>query len=900
MKRNSVYTFLLATFFSLFASSGMFAQNVAFKVQNVEASPGNTIDINVVLENSVTVYSTKFLITLPTGMSFVKNSNGDYGTVSSTRKPSQGSMQMDVLQADNQVSFGLVSTSQPIQKNSGTLVTFKASIPAGFALGSYPIKISSLEATNENDDLSDYITSQDAILSVVKPSYVVKVTAGSHGKVAVSPTAADNKYVEGTVLTMAANPDEGYEFTSWSDGSTDNPLTITVSKAATYTAKFSVLSYKVNFIVDGKVTTQDVNYGAAIKAPTPTKAGYTFSGWDQVIPTTMPARPLTFTAQWKINSYTLTYVVNGKSQSTTLEYGAVITAPAAPTRDGYTFAGWDKEIPATMPAENLTITALWKVNGYTLTFDLGTEKKVTEVPYGEAISAPTSFKREGYTFVGWDKKVPATMPAEPLTITAIWKINQYKLNFVVDDKTITTDVDFGAAISAPTAPEKDGYTFDGWDAAIPETMPARDLTFNVVWKAKIYRLILNVSDATLTYRVPCGSVVALPASVTRTGYTFAGWDAEAPATMPAGDLTLTALWNANSYKVTYNNGNEQTIYDVACGAKVPEPEAMTKEGYIFAGWDNRIPTTMPAENLTFNAQWKALQYSVTFIAHDEVISDQLLDFGSAIEAPEDPVREGYEFTGWDPTFVAGVTVPVGGAIYRAIYKVNPYFITYIVDGEEYAKEGYVYGEEINSKVNPEKEGYRFLGWDKELPATMPAEDLVLTAQWEIAQYTLTFKADDTVLKEEKLSFGATITAPEAPVKEGYTFTGWTPTLQATMPAEDLIYTALYTVNTYKVSYYFGEELLYEEEIPYGSAMPDYTWVPSESYIIFNGWQGDKFDTMPAHDVVYHADYTDGMSEVKGDASQRIYNTSGVLQTSTSLQHLPAGVYVIGGKKVIKK
>ena len=140
---------------------------------------------------------------------------------------------------------------------------------------------------------------------------------------------------------------------------------------------------------------------------------------------TVPAENITITAQWKINQYTITFDTAGGSEIApiTQNYGTAITAPANPTREGYTFMGWDKEIPQTMPAENITITAQWKINQYTITFDTAGGSEVAPITqdYGTAITAPANPTREGYAFNGWDKEIPQTMPAENITITAQWK-----------------------------------------------------------------------------------------------------------------------------------------------------------------------------------------------------------------------------------------------------------------------------------------------------------------------------------------------------------------------------------------------------------------------------------------------------------------------------------------------
>ena len=140
---------------------------------------------------------------------------------------------------------------------------------------------------------------------------------------------------------------------------------------------------------------------------------------------TVPAENITITAQWKINQYTITFDTAGGSEIApiTQNYGTAITAPANPTREGYTFMGWDKEIPQTMPAENITITAQWKINQYTITFDTAGGSEIAPITqdYNTQITAPANPTREGYAFNGWDKEIPQTMPAENITITAQWK-----------------------------------------------------------------------------------------------------------------------------------------------------------------------------------------------------------------------------------------------------------------------------------------------------------------------------------------------------------------------------------------------------------------------------------------------------------------------------------------------
>ena len=159
--------------------------------------------------------------------------------------------------------------------------------------------------------------------------------------------------------------------------------------------------------------------------------GYTFGGWNKADGTAWDYASdkvtdnITLYAKWAANTYTITFDTAGGSEIApiTQDYGTVITAPEAPTREGYTFIGWDKEIPTTMPTENMTVTAQWEINQYTITFDTNGGSEIAPITqdYGTAITVPADPTREGYTFMGWDQEIPTTMPAENITLKARWK-----------------------------------------------------------------------------------------------------------------------------------------------------------------------------------------------------------------------------------------------------------------------------------------------------------------------------------------------------------------------------------------------------------------------------------------------------------------------------------------------
>ena len=202
-------------------------------------------------------------------------------------------------------------------------------------------------------------------------------------------------------------------------------------------------AYTVTFQSEGgsEVASQIRANAPAARPADPTKEGHTFIGWyngeSEWNFETPVTEKLTLTAKWQINRYTITFDTAGGSEVApiTQDYGTTITAPANPTKTGYTFAGWDKTIPTTMPAGDMTITARWQVNQYTITFkpENGGQDIVITQDYGTAITAPANPTKTGYTFAGWDKTIPTTMPAGDMTITARWTENRVIVIIRPDD-----------------------------------------------------------------------------------------------------------------------------------------------------------------------------------------------------------------------------------------------------------------------------------------------------------------------------------------------------------------------------------------------------------------------------------------------------------------------------------
>ena len=490
-------------------------------------------------------------------------------------------------------------------------------------------------------------------------------------------------------------------------------------------------------INNGNVT--EYIYGVGATLPTAddmTYTGHTFKGWyDNEGLTGDPVMAIGGTemgnkeywAKWEINQYTITFDTAGGSAIApiTQDYGTAITAPADPTREGYTFAGWDTAIPATMPAHNMTITAQWTVNQYTITFDTdgGSEVAPITQDYGSAITAPAAPTREGYTFTGWDKTIPATMPAGDMTITAQWTVNQY---------TITYDLDGGTAEGNPDTytvetdaftlknPTRPGYTFTGWSGTgltgednLTVTIPkgsTGNRSYTAHWSLNTYSITYDLNGGTASGNPTSYTVESATITLnqpTKTGYTFTGWSGtdltgedNLTVTIPAGstgDRSYTAHWSLNTYSITYDlnggtvSGNPDFYTVESAAITLNQP---TRIGYTFTGWsgtnltgEDNLTVTIPTGsigNRSYTAHWSLNTYSITYD----------LDGGTAFGNPDsytvesaaitlnEPTKAGYVFTGWSGTDLVGednltVTIPagsIGDRRYTAHWEFDPTII----------------------------------------------------------------------------------------------------------------------------------------------------------------------------------------------------------------------------------
>ena len=775
------------------------AQQVGFYVdEGFKIQQGGQATLSIGLQNDIDICGVQMHLYLPEGITIAEELNDDEemapAIYMSNRKKSQHVLYIYPT-ADGATQIVIAGT-QAFRNNTGEILSIKLNVDPSVALGSYNIYMKNLAFS----DLNAMSYEQDNITVPVRvfATYQISAVSADENQGAVSLTNGGEAVENGTSVVASATPEEGYEFVNWQVGgaekSTANPYTFAAAENVALVATFRPLKYNVVFSVDGVETTSSLDYASVIPTPTaPSKTGYTFTGWEPAFEegATVPLNGITYTAQWRVNHYTFTFDSNGGSDvaAITQDYGTEVTAPANPTREGYTFAGWDKKVPSTIPAADMTFTAQWQVNQYTFTFDSngGSDVAAITQDYGTEVTAPAAPTREGYTFLGWDKEVPSTIPAADMTFTAQWQVNQYTL------------------------------TFDSND----------------------------------------------------------------------GSTVVVAL--TQDY-----------------GSAVTAPDAFVREGYTFLGWDKDIPSTMPAENQSFTAQWQINQYQVVFVSENDVLSEATLDYGSAITVPEVPEREGYTFLGWEPE--VDETVPAHDVTYRAQWNVNKYTLTFDSNGgTDVAAITQDYGTEVTAPAAPTREGYTFLGWDKDIPSTMPAENQSFTAQWQINQYQVVFVSENDVLSEATLDYGSAITVPEVPEREGYTFLGWEPEVDETVPAHDVTYRAQWQVNVYTLTYYVNDEVAYTVEVPYGTAIEPYTPEVPEGYE-FKGWVEEVPATMPAHDVDIHGTVTiiSGIAEVfvQAGGPVDVYSLQGKLvmrmTNAADARKLPNGIYVVNGVKVLQK
>ena len=829
-------------------------------------------------------------------------------------------------------------------------------------------------------------------------------------------------------------------------------------------------------------------YGATVSARTPEKAGYAFQGWEEEVPSTMPAQNITLTAKWNENpadytdydiavaaanakkaeanydktyteasrkaldaalavdvsgkklseqgvvdaqtaainaavkglekmTYNATFYVDGEEYRVVpTKVGEQIVAPEAPSKQGYTFTGWTPEV-GTMGIEDVSFNAVFSAGTVAYTVetyvmdvngnygDAAIENKSATT--GETVSV-TPEAREGFS-VAAESVLSGEVKADgSLVLKVYYSRNQYKLT--VDGN--VTNVYYGAAISVSEPAAREGYTFAGWDRDVPETMPASDVTLVSQWNENdadytAYNAAKAAAEAkqaeanfdkTYTAESRQALADALAKDVSGRKYTQQG---EVDAAAKAINDAVTAL-ELMTYKATfYVDGAEYKVVTAKVGEAIAKPDDPSKTGYVFTGWDPEVGT-MGTEDISFNAKFSAGEVSYTVETYVMGLDGQYgaadsknvaATTGAEITLTPD-AREGFTVAG--ESVLTGTVAADSSLVLKVYYSRNQYKLT--VDGT--TTEVY-YGAALEIADPEARTGYTFAGWKPAAPATMPANDVTLESQWTengadytaydaavkaaqakqaesdyAARYTeesrnalaaalaadvsgkkytqqgevdaATTAINNAVAGLDKMTYNAIFTvdgeeyakvptkvddqivAPKDPSKEGYTFAGWKPSV-GIMGTADATFEAVfaaagdtaYTVNTYvmgtdgtygdptseKLTGTTGSTATYAPEAREGFTVADesvlsgtiaadgslvlkvyysrnkYTLTvdgvasevyygaavsvaePSKEHYTFAGWEPELPDTMPANDVTVVSKWTeDGADYTAYDAA----------------------------------
>lgn len=677
----------------------------------------------------------------------------------------------------------------------------------------------------------------------------------------------DVTYGDNVLSHISTSERNGFTLSNWTDGDgvvIDNNTTMP-AKNLDITALYSLNEYTIQYFVDSVLYRDDTGYfGAAI--PTvedPSKIGYTFNRWSPAIPDTFPASDMAVNAVFDAIDYTITYYVDGvKDSEETHHYGDAIAIKREPSKEGYTFSGWDTVLPSTMPAENIVINGTFTINEYVLSYKVDGEIVFTaSCEYNSVIVPIANPEKTGYSFVQWNPAVPATMPAHNVECVAEFEINQYQLNYKVDGVFYSSQTfDYNAVVVPIAEPTQEGYTFSGWNN-VPERMPANDVEVNGEFTVNEYLLEYEV-DGEVIFSASCeyNSVITPIENPEKVGYTFVQWNPAVPQRMPANNVLCVAEFEINQYQINYKiDGEFYSSQTFDYNAVIVPLEEPSQEGYTFSGW-TYIPERMPAEDIEVEGEFIINTYTLDLFVDDELYSSLTFDYNEEILPILDPEKQGHTFSGWNP--VIPQRMPAYDMSCSGHFTVNAYDITYTVKENGVViytnTESHNFGSNISIRAPFTKEGYTFSGWEPSvLPATMPDYDILVTGETVVNQYTMNFFIEDeegsgaTLYTSITANYGAAIAMPVPPAITGYTFSGWVPNVPATMPVDGGDYYGVYNINYHIATFKIEGTQHSQQNLAYGATI-NYPNVPREGYVL--KWTPSGITTMPDMDVTFNGAY----------------------------------------------
>ena len=624
----------------------------------------------------------------------------------------------------------------------------------------------------------------------------------------------------------------------------------------TVNAVYTAIEYTVTFTADD-VTVGTAAYTVENKAITvpevPAKVGYT-GVWEAYELTT---GDVTVKAVYTINTYNVTFMADGVAvgdvQTYTVENKA-ITVPAVPEKTGYTGVWAEYELTT----GDVTVEAVYTLINYVVNFKADGKLVGTSQTYNvenKDITEPTAPAKDHYT-VAWEAYELTT---GDVTVNAIYTAIEYKVTFMADGN-VVAEVPYtieNTAIAEPTVPEKTGYggkwgayTLDGGNKTVEAIYEAGK--YNVTFKAD------GLTVAVVEYTTD-NTNINVPAVPAKDHYT-AAWEAYELTT---GDVVVNAVYTAIDYTVTFMVGNEEYAVFTYNMDKptITEPTVPAKAHYN-AAWTEYALT---GGNVTVNAVYTAIEYSVTFMADGEVVDYFTYTVENKdITAPAVPDWTGY--TGvWETYELKGGDVTV-----NAIYTAIEYTVTFMAKGETVGTATYtVENKNINVPAVPAFDHYKDGKWED---YTLTTGDVTVNAIYTAIEYKVTFIADGVVIGEATYTMdNKDVSSVAIPEKVGYTGS-WG---DFDLPGGDITVELRYAPNNYTITYNAngGEMSEYEQIVTYDAAYTLFTATGAKSYQTFMGWADANGNMVAstgtwniANDVTLTAVYSesitfDGMTEV---------------------------------------
>jgi uncharacterized repeat protein (TIGR02543 family) len=571
-----------------------------------------------------------------------------------------------------------------------------------------------------------------------------------------------------------------------------------------------------------------------LKPANPARAGYTFAGWytneaytgtAYSIPDTMPSQNVTLYAKWTPNmaSYTVEHYKEGLDGMYVLEERQTLSGMTNQATDAQvkSYAGFTHKAiqQKTIQADgNTVVQVYYERNHYTVTFQYGAEAGNRSV----AVKYPVGAKIEwsspavsGYSFLRWDNVIPAVMPAQSLTFTAVWEARpdiRYTVEHYQEGLTrgayilAETEVKTGSS-NANVSPETKSYTGFTAPSAQPVTIKGDGSTVVKYYYTRsmntlTYALGNGEEDAVFTIKF--GDSIVQQPDPARAGYTFAGWTLNGNAytfsTMPAENIILTAAWTADS-SIAYTVEHFKEELDGSYPAAPGETEnlngtmgatvyaaAKSYTGFTYepnVGGTVSSGTVTADGSLVLKVYYTRNSYNVAWDGNGGTVDNTGATYGSVkygapITNPtHNPTKAGYTFHQWSG-YTANMIMPAANTTFTAGWTANEYTVTFDSNGgNEVASITKAYGTAVTAPAAPTKENYTFAGWQLNgtnyVFTTMPAENITLVAVWSaIPAYTVSFEANGGTIDTASKSVIVNGTYGDLPVPAypGHYFLGW--------------------------------------------------------------------------------------------------------------------------------